>query len=73
MNATDLDTDAPFTVNELPLDEYILSVVATEYEYVPLGRVVVIVDVVDDRDGRPVMFTYHVVPDGRPVSVNVTA
>ena len=40
-------------------------------EYVPLGAVNVMVSVVDDLFA-PLKFTYHSVPEGRPVSENIT-
>ena len=42
------------------------------YEYVPFDRERVYVELVIGPESWPVMFTYHVVPVGRPDSVNVT-
>ena len=46
--------------------------VAMVYEYVPFGSENVIVFVVDENDCPLLKLTYHIVPDGNPLSVNVT-
>ena len=50
---------------------YVRSDVAIVYEYVPFGTENVIVPDVDDSL-VPLSVTDHDVPDGNPVSVNVT-
>ncbi len=62
---------APSTVNDPPGDSYVLSVVAMEYVYEPLVRDTVYEDPDIGPELNDVELTYHVVPDGRPVSVNV--
>ena len=73
LNVIDSDTAAPFTVNDpdAELGAYSLFPVAILYEYVPFGSLNVIVLVVDEYELPPVMFTYHIVPEGNPDSVNV--
>ena len=65
-------TFAPFTVSD-PEDGDIVypDTAPMEYEYVPLGSENEIVFVVDDSV-FPFNVTDQDVPDGRPVSVNVT-
>lgn len=60
---TDIEPDE--TETEYP------ETLPTVKEYVPLGAVNVIVPVVDDLFA-PLKITYHNVPEGRPVSENVT-
>ena len=74
-NVTDSDTGPPFTVNppEKGEGEYCLSPVAIEYEYDPLGSGRVIELAVDEYEDPDVMFTNHLVDEGRPDSVNVIA
>ncbi len=50
---------------------YILLFVAILYEYVPFGSLNIIVEFVDENDCPLLKFTYHIVPDGKPLSVNV--
>jgi len=62
----------PFTVTDpFKLDAVYPDTDPMEYEYVPFGTENVIVSVVDDSV-VPFKVTDHVVPDGRPDSVNVT-
>ena len=72
---TDSDTGPPFMVNppENGEGEYCLSLVAIEYEYDPLGSGRVIELAVDEYEDPDVMFTNHLVDEGRPDSVNVIA
>ncbi len=61
----------PFTVTDpVELDIVYPDIDPIVYEYVPLGSVKVIVDVVEDCVD-PLSVTDHDVPDGRPDSVNV--
>jgi hypothetical protein len=73
VNETVFDTLAPLTDMEPDDDdtEY-PDTLLTVYEYVPLGSENDILPVVDENVWPFVKFTYQVVPDGRPVSVNVT-
>ena len=72
---TDSDTGLPFTVNppEKGEGEYCLSPVAIEYVYDPLGSGSVIELAVDEYEDPDVMFTNHLVEEGRPDSVKVIA
>ena len=64
----------PFTVNSAVLAAYVLSVDPNVYEYVPFGRLIVKAEpaFMGPDDGCPDIFKYQMVPDGKPVSVNVT-
>ena len=69
----DSDTGAPLTINILLYDgEYIALSVDMVYVYVPLVRYRLYDEPVIGPELLFVKFTYHVVPFGRPVSVNVT-
>ena len=72
VNETFFDTLVPLTDMEPDDDdtEY-PDTLLTVYEYVPFGSVNVIVPDVDDSL-VPLSVTDHDVPDGNPVSVNVT-
>ena len=73
-NVIDIDLDEPATAKP-PLDGdalYCLLVADMVYEYVPLGSEKDIDVPVPENDCPLVRFTYHVVPEERPVSVNVT-
>ncbi len=50
---------------------YILLTVAILYEYVPFVSLKLIVFVVDENDCPLLKLTYHFVPEGKPLSVNV--
>ena len=68
------DADAPLTVNEPVYVEgaQLLFEEAMPYAYVPLGSLKEIVDEVPWNDWPLVRLTYHSVPVGRALSVNVT-
>ena len=69
------ETGAPLTVNEPEYGdgEYILSDVCTVNEYVPLASENEYdVDVIAPESTPVLKFTYQVIPEPRPVSVNVT-
>ena len=71
-NVIDSDTGAPLTVNvDLYDGEYAVLSVYTVYLYVPFVSLNAIVELVVLYELPFVKFTYHVVPDGKPVSVNV--
>ena len=73
LNVIAFETAAPFTVTlpELGLALY-PETAPTVYVYVPFASLNVIVDVVE-LDGAPFNVTDQLVPDGSPLSVNVTA